>query len=328
MKFTEVKWQDSIIASLQTSIKAGTIGHALLFCGEEKSCKDLAHCTADALLCDRKQESACGTCPSCIKLKAGSHPDKIVIKAKKASIGVDEIRNFISELYIKPFLGNRKIAIFEEAGKLTPAAQNALLKVLEAPPDYGMILLAANKEEDLLPTVLSRLKKYQLAIPTGQQVGAYLAGKYPEQKELAYFCANFCEGSPTGAEELLRNGGGHAQRTRLLLFLDKLCGPSKSVVFDFAGYLEEHKDDFAQHANYLFSLLRDLIYLKQGLAQNQLINSDLKIELTALSAKVTAKNLQFLSDQLALCLKARKANASFPLLITNFLLKAWEELHD
>ena len=328
MKFEAVKWQDDIISSIRYSILNNSLGHAMLLCGQKDECFKLANAVADAILCEGKDASFCGSCPSCVKLNAGSHPDKIVVTPKKASMGVEEIRDFSANVYIKPYFGGRKIYIFKDADKLTVAAQNALLKLLEAPPSYVLIIMITPKEEDLLPTVLSRLIKYTLKLPSWQQVLQYLSEKYPEKKEMAAFCARFCDGNPIGAEQLLKENGFFDKRKRLLIFLGKLTKNEKSAVFDFANYLTDDKDNFEENLGFIFAILRDCVMLNANLGEKAVINSDLCKELTALSKRVTNTKIDRVIKEFSMANENIKKNASFALTVTNTLLGVWEEIHD
>ena len=329
MNFNTVKWQDDIVDNLKRLIVSKTTGHALLFCGERNTALNLAHAVADGVLCDQNDfGQSCGICPSCIKTKAMSHPDKIIISATKASIGVDEIRDFINKVYITPVISNYKVFVFEDAYKLTVQAQNALLKVAEQPPEYSLIIMVCDKEEDLLPTLLSRFKKYNLKIPSGAEVGEYLAKKYPEKKELAHFCGAFCEGSVTGAEQLLLSDGDYNQRRRLYLFLDRILSNEKAALFDFSDYLSDNKDVFERNVSYFQAILRDLTFIKKGLME-KIINSDLKDELTVLSKKLSTDALIIIIENLAVCYESiTEKNAAFKLTITDFLLKLREAVYD
>lgn len=322
MNFNTVKWQDDTVENLKNCISAKTLGHALLFCGERGTALNLAHAVADGVLCDHNDNGqACGICPSCVKQVAKSHPDKVVITAEKATIGVNEVREFINSVYVRPFINDAKVCIFEDASKLTVQAQNALLKVAEQPPEYCIIIMVAEKEEDLLPTVLSRFKKYTLKIPTGLEVGNYLAMKYPEKRELALFCGKFCEGSPTGAEELLLNDGHYNKRRRLYLFMERIVSVERSSIFDFADYLYDNKDEFSLNVSYMQTLIRDMLYIKQNLPETEIINSDLKDELSALSKKYTVKTLSYLaSNIIETYYNITTRNAAFKLSVTNLLL--------
>ena len=328
MRFEAVKWQDDIISGIRQSILNNRLGHAMLLCGQKEECLTLAHAVADALLCETQSANFCGVCPSCIKLNAGTHPDKIVVLPKKSSMGVDEIREFSSGVYIKPYFKGKKIYIFPEADKMTIQAQNALLKLLEAPPDYALIIMIASKEEQLLPTVLSRLIKYTLRLPSWHQVAEYLKEKYPEKKDMADFCAKFCDGNPVGAEKLLKEDGFFDKRKRLLIFMGKLTKSEKSAVFDFSNYLADDKENFEENLSFIFAILRDCAVLNANMCTTSVINSDLYKELSALAKRIDNSKIYHIIEKFSVANENIKKNASFALTVTNTLLGVWEEIHD
>lgn len=327
MNFNSVKWQDTIVNNLKNSIKNSTLNHAVLFTGNTDSGVLLANAAADALLCDEKSGNACGKCPSCVKTNAGSHPDKIIVSATKKTIGVDEIREIINNMYVRPYIADKKIFIFTDAHKMTPQAQNAILKVLEMPPEYGMFIMVAEKEEQLLETVLSRLTKYKLALPSKEQVLQYLLLKYPEKKASAEFASKLCGGNISLAEKYITDDSQNDKRKRLLNFITKLINGNKSSVFDFAGYLNEHKDEFDENIEYIYILLRDLLFIKKGLNKADIINSDLYDKILAYSSKLSEKSIVSFASKISDCKDAQKINSAFKLTVLNALMKIWEELH-
>lgn len=96
--------------------------------------------------------------------------DTTILTTEESSFGIAEVRNLQSSLYIKPVKGEEKVLVIEDAQKITPEAQNALLKILEEPPSYVTIILSATESKTFLPTVISRCKVIQLTnkIPTFQ----------------------------------------------------------------------------------------------------------------------------------------------------------------
>ena len=146
------------LANLKNSIRNGRVSHAYILAGEAGSGRGkIAESFALALLCEEGTGEPCGSCHACVQTLAGTNPDLIRIRADKASIGVDEIRQKLNDTArIKPFAGRYKVYIIYDAEKMTPAAQNALLKTMEEPPDYAVIILITAREDALLETVRSR----------------------------------------------------------------------------------------------------------------------------------------------------------------------------
>lgn len=132
---------------------------AYLFQGEEGVGKEaLARTFAAGLQCQSESaDKPCKECVSCRQMESGNQPDVIWVTREKASLGVDEIREQLcNTMDIKPFSSPYKIYLVPEAEKMTEAAQNALLKTIEEPPEYGIVILMTSNISALLPTIQSR----------------------------------------------------------------------------------------------------------------------------------------------------------------------------
>ena len=143
---------------LREEMHSSRIVHAYLFTGPAGTGKStLADICAKALLCRAPGGRPCGVCPSCKQFESGNHPDFIRIEPDK-SISVDVIRDVIARLGVKPYEGGRHVAVIRQADKMTPQAQNALLKTLETPPGEDVFFLVASNMTALLPTIISRCR--------------------------------------------------------------------------------------------------------------------------------------------------------------------------
>ena len=135
----------------------GGLGHAYLI-ESDRPAAGLETARRLARLASCEQGNGCGVCPSCRAFDSGNHPDIITVKKAKELYSIAEVRGqLIDDIGIRPYRFTRKIYILPEAEALYPASQNALLKTLEEPPAYGLILLTTSNRNALLPTVLSRL---------------------------------------------------------------------------------------------------------------------------------------------------------------------------
>ena len=149
--------QKEIRDYFKNTIKKGQISHAFILEGDGgKDWKQLAYDFAVTIQCEQKNH--CGTCPSCRAFESGNHPDIIKVTHEKPdSIGVDEIRGqLVDDMGIKPYSSPYKVYLVDEAEKLTVQAQNALLKTMEEPPWYGVVILLTTNGDKLLPTIRSR----------------------------------------------------------------------------------------------------------------------------------------------------------------------------
>lgn len=157
--FDQVVGHQEIIEYLQNTIKADKVSHAYIFNGETGAGKKLvANMFAATLQCEEQKDDPCLLCASCKRALGKNHPDIInVTHAKPNSIGIEEIREQVTgDVGIKPYYGPYKIYIISDAHLLTLQAQNALLKTIEEPPQYAIILLLTNNGDTLLPTITSR----------------------------------------------------------------------------------------------------------------------------------------------------------------------------
>ena len=239
MKLSEFAGYGDRMVQLMRSVQAGRIVHALLFVGPHGSGKrTMANLLAQAMLCKGAGEKPCGVCPACKRYLAGSHPDARTVRPEKKTIGVDEIRDLIDYLSLRPYEGGRHIAIIEQADRMTPPAQNALLKTLETPPGDAMFILIADSAGGLLPTILSRCQTVRFTDLSVEECAGVLTrrGIAPER---AATLAGMAQGSVGRALELDKDEGFTALRNRVLQSLDALADAAS--VAKAATMLEDDK---------------------------------------------------------------------------------------
>lgn len=205
MKFDRLLGNEELKKRLTVSIAKGQLSHCFLLCGPEGSGKHtLAQLLCAALECT--EDAPCLSCRQCRKVLHTAHPDVITVDdPERATLPVRAVREACADLYIRPNEGKRKIYIFPKAEKLNASCQNALLKCIEEPPEYGTFLLLAQSAENLLPTVRSRSVILTLAPLPDDLLLSELARRFPkstaEQRE---FAAARSEGYLGKAETILR----------------------------------------------------------------------------------------------------------------------------
>ena len=210
--FSDIIDQEQMKEHMQHGLESGKISHAYIISGEKDSGKEfIANIFAKALLCESKEDrdgyhEACNKCPSCIKAMAGSHPDLITITHEKSTIGVDDIRQQLrDDVIIKPYESKYKIYIIPEGEKMTAAAQNALLKTLEEPPSYIVIIILTSNLNAFLPTIISRCIVLPMKPARDDSIKKFLMEQHMVVDYKASLCAAFARGNVGKALNLAAN---------------------------------------------------------------------------------------------------------------------------
>ena len=215
MSFSPLLGNRRIKDNLSGAISKGRISHFYLISGPEGSGKHtLARLLAAAILCQGSNKP-CLTCHPCRKVMNGLHPDFITVDdPEKKTVPVELIRQARSDIYIQPSEGSHKIYLFPRAQDMGIPSQNALLKVLEEPPSYGVFILLTDNPERLLPTVRSRCTELALQPLSEDILRPALVRDFPSADEQAITAAISRSGGYLGqAKALLESGSALLPQT-------------------------------------------------------------------------------------------------------------------
>lgn len=179
MSFSDLIGNDTVKETLIESIEKSNVIHSYMFYGTAGIGKKLfAIEYARNLLCE-SLDKACGKCKSCIEFESGNNPDFFYIEPDNGTIKIEQIREIQKRILEKPINGLKKIYIINDADKMTREAQNALLKTLEEPPEFIVIILVCSNENNILPTVKSRCTKIYFKELNDNEIKKYVEEKYP-----------------------------------------------------------------------------------------------------------------------------------------------------
>lgn len=215
MGFESLLGNERLRENLHSSISRGRISHFYLISGPEGSGKrTLARLLAAAILC-QGNDKPCGRCQACRKVTEGLHPDFITVDdPEKKTVSVQLIRDARADIYIQPNEAEHKIYLFPRAQDMGLPGQNALLKVLEEPPAYGVFILLTDNPEKLLPTVRSRCTELALRALPEILLRNALRRQYPDADDQTITAAISRSGGYLGqAKKLLEEGTAASPQT-------------------------------------------------------------------------------------------------------------------
>lgn len=243
MSFDTLLGNEQLKKNLSRSLAAGHISHFYLISGPRGVGKHtLARLLGAAILCQGEQKP-CLHCRPCRKVMEGVHPDFITVDdPEKKTVPVDLIRQARADIYIQPNESEHKIYLFPRAQDMGLPGQNALLKVLEEPPGYGVFLLLADNPNRLLPTVRSRCTELKLLPLEPEAMLPPLRRDFPQASPEDLQAAAVRSGGCLGqAQELLRDGQTLPPQTQG--FLEALCRRDPLLLMEALVPLEKWKRD-------------------------------------------------------------------------------------
>lgn len=326
MDFSSFVGQKEVIDNLRNSIADNKVGHAYIFTGPKGiGKKTLANIFSGLLLCEKKNNGdRCGSCIPCRMLDNSSNPDFYQIEVEGESIGVDEIREMQSDTIIRPLYSDRKIYLIVDADKMTVQAQNSLLKTLEEPPSYVLIILTVSNYDALLETIRSRVIRYNFRENSIFEVKEYLKTNFNLSGPEKDFIAQYSGGVIGIAKDLASSDEFSALRDKTIDILLELSKSKLASIFDIYEFFNQNKNNINTILDVMLLLYRDLIMVKKGLGSSVLINSD-KSDIILNSVDNFSLHRLFNNiDAVELTRKNIKQNVNFQLSIEGMLMKIQE----
>ncbi|MHB1419974.1 MAG: DNA polymerase III subunit delta' [Bacillota bacterium] len=276
MRLKDIRGQNLAIRQLLNALSSGQVAHAYLFTGPAGVGKrTTAMAVSQALNCLHPDEDGepCGECPPCKKIALGNHPDVRVLGPEGASIKINQVRIMQAALGYRHFEGRYKVVTIQDAEKMTLEAANCILKILEEPPPNTVFMLVTDRDEGILPTIVSRCQAVRfnrLPVP----LLAELTGQQKETGSEKDYLMYIAGGSLSKARELLADEGRLNRRMEAVRLLESIPESSRLTLLDAAANLEG-RDDLDELFEEMLFWYRDLLVLRSTEQETLVINRDL-----------------------------------------------------
>ena len=308
MYFEKIRGQRFAKKYLSNSIKSNMISHAYMFEGPSGVGKNtMARELATTLL---EMENLFNS------------PDYIEIPPDGNSIMIAQIRKLQSDILVKPYK-SYKIYVIDEAQKMTVEAQNALLKTLEEPPKYAIIILITNNKESLLDTIKSRCEIIKFTPIPLVEVADYLT-QTGVDKNRASLLANFSRGSMQKAIELSESEDFHIMRDEVQKYVETFLTGSMLDIMDIQSSIEKYKDNITNVLDLLVNYFRDIMMVKENVDSSMIINLDRLVFIKNMSTKITYSQLSKIIDIIEETKNKLRSNCNFNISIQVMTLNIYE----
>lgn len=322
--WSDVIGQKQLVTNLQNAITHQKISHAYILQGEKYAGKKMiADIFARALQCESNENRPCNQCRSCKQAINRNHPDIIYVSHDKPNvISVDNIREQINaDIAIKPYSGNYKIYIVDDAQKMNTQAQNALLKTLEEPPQYAVLILLATNVEMMLQTILSRCVVMNIKAVPNDVMKQYLMEKVHIPDYLAAVCASFARGNIGRAAQLAMNAEFEEMKNDVLNLVKTIKNMEFHQMSHLAKTVEEKNYDFNDFFDLCMIWYRDVLLVKSSNDRKYIIFTE---ELSQLKKQANIYSYEGISHIITEIEHARsrwKSNVNFQLTMETLLLE-------
>ena len=325
--FQDIIGQEQIKEHLQNALSTGKISHAYILNGEKASGKEfIAKIFAMALQCEAGGVDPCNECRSCKQTLSKNQPDIIYVSHEKPNtISVDDIRAQVNnDVSIKPYSSKYKVYIINEAEKMTVQAQNAILKTLEEPPAYAVIILLVSNINTLLPTILSRCVTLNMKPVRDELVKKFLMESLQVPDYKADVCVAFARGNVGKAKLLAASEEFENIKSDALSLLKYIKEMEMQEIIAAIKKINEYKLEIQDYFDIISIWYRDVLLFKATNDANILIFREEIQNIRKVAARSSYEGIERVINALSTAKKRLDANVNFDLVMELLLLEIQE----
>lgn len=316
--FKDIIGHEQIIEHLRNAITMDKVSHAYIINGPDKSGKMLlAEAFAMTLECEAGGKEPCMECHSCKQAVSRNQPDIIYVKHEKPNtISVDDIRTQVNhDIVIKPYSSRRKIYIIDEAEKMNVQAQNALLKTIEEPPAYAVIILLTTNADTFLPTILSRCVTLNLKAVPDEKIKKFLMSSYQVPDYQADICVAFAQGNVGKAIQLASSEDFNELKASALQLIKRLHDIDIYEMTEAVKQISDYKLEINDYFDLMMIWYRDVLLFKATSDVNSLIFKDEVYNIKRQAEKSSYSGIETILEALQKAQIRLNANVNFDLVI-------------
>lgn len=314
--FQSVIGQEQIKEHMHNALQTRKISHAYIIHGEKSSGKEfIARVFAMALQCEKEGTEPCNECRSCKQSVSKNQPDIIYVTHEKPNtISVEDIRGQVNnDVAIKPYSSKYKVYIINEAEKMTVQAQNAILKTLEEPPAYVIILLLVSNLQTLLPTILSRCVTLNMKPVSDRQVRKYLMEELQVPDYRADVCVAFARGNIGKAKALASSEEFDNVKNEALALLKHSREMELQDIIQAIKKINEYKLQITDYLDIMSIWYRDVLLFKATADANSLVFREEIQAIRKVVARCSYEGIEAVIKALDKAKKRLEANVNFEL---------------
>lgn len=316
--FKDVVGHKDIINYIRNAVREDKVSHAYILNGERGAGKKmLANLFAATLLCEKGGPDPCNECHSCRQAESGNHPDIIKVTHEKPnSISVDDIREQVNNtIMIKPYQGPYKVYIIPQADMMTPQAQNALLKTIEEPPEYAVIMLLTENADTLLPMINSRCVMLKLRNIKDTLIKKYLMETMQVPDYKADMCTAFAQGNMGRAIMLANSEHFNEIRDEAVQLLKYINEMELSEIVQAVSRITAYKLEINDYLDIIMIWYRDVLLYKATKDMDKVVFKDQLKYIKERAKRSSYEGIELIIESLEKAKARLKANVNFDLVM-------------